>query len=62
MATKIFPWTEIVPEPENEDDYLWNSIDTEITELPDCISLCEWGDFRILARVQTTIIGDINQG
>jgi hypothetical protein len=55
MATKIFPWTVIdVPEIP-EDDYRWQSIDTEITEIPDLVSLCEWGDFRILAKITTSI-------
>lgn len=59
MADKIFPWTELEPEAE---DYLWDCIDTEITELPDLISWCLDGRFFSLARIYSNIdSGNIKQ-
>jgi hypothetical protein len=51
MADKIFPWTEIVPEIEAEDDYIWDCVDTEITELPNIVSWCDPGQFISFARI-----------
>ena len=52
MGRKIFPWTDIdIEEIEYETDYRWDCIDTEITELPDVLSWCEEGDFRVLGRI-----------
>jgi hypothetical protein len=56
MTTKIFPWTEIIETDENPDDYRWQSIDTEITEGEDVISFCDWGNFRVLARMKLDAI------
>ena len=59
MADKIFPWTEIVPDIP-EDDYIWDCVDTEITEAPDIISLCETGLFRSLARIHFGGVGGLD--
>jgi hypothetical protein len=60
MATKIFPWTELVPEVENPDDYRWDSIDTEITEGDDVVSFCDVGSFRVLARVRHVVSSSLS--
>jgi hypothetical protein len=53
MADKIFPWTEIVPDiPEG---YIWDCVDTVITEIPNLISLCEAGHFRSFVRISFDI-------
>jgi hypothetical protein len=51
VADKLFPWTEIVPEIEEEDDYIWQCVDTEITEDPNLVSWCYPGQFIVLAKV-----------
>jgi len=58
MADKIYPWT-IIEEP--EEDYLWDCIDTEITELPDLISWCLDGRFFSLARIYSEFESDVNK-
>lgn len=58
---KIYPWSEFeYVEPE---DYRWDCIDTEITELPDVISWCQTGSFgepAILHRINFGMSGSIH--